>query len=139
MKKIISILLVLMMLFSITAFAENGPGGTPPGDPPGGGMGMPPGGAPGSGGFGGGTPPGGGTSSFEYTAANEITEVVDRIENEIMQRDSREIPSTEVGELVMKHLRQLDDVAYVRFASVYREFKDVDTFLEEILKIAKKS
>ncbi|MBQ6360842.1 MAG: transcriptional repressor NrdR [Lachnospiraceae bacterium] len=72
-------------------------------------------------------------------SANEITEVVDRIENEIMQRDSREIPSTEVGELVMKHLRQLDDVAYVRFASVYREFKDVDTFLEEILKIAKKS
>ena len=72
-------------------------------------------------------------------SANEITEVVDRIENEIMQRDSREIPSTEVGELVLKHLRQLDDVAYVRFASVYREFQDVDTFLEEILKLAKKS
>ncbi|MBR2592301.1 MAG: transcriptional repressor NrdR [Oscillospiraceae bacterium] len=71
-------------------------------------------------------------------SANQITEVVDRIENEILQRDSREISSTEVGEMVMQNLRDLDDVAYVRFASVYREFKDVDTFLEEILKIAKK-
>ena len=68
MKKILSILLVLMMLFSVTAFAENGPGGTPPGDPPSGEMGTPPDGAPGGtppdgapgngGGFGGGTPPG---------------------------------------------------------------------------------
>ncbi len=76
MKKILSILVVLMMLFSVTAFAENGPGGTPPGDPPGGGMGTPPDGAPG--GFGGGTPPGGGTSSFEYTAATEITEAAEQ-------------------------------------------------------------
>ncbi len=76
MKKILSILVVLMMLFSVTAFAENGPGGTPPGDPPGGGMGTPPDGAPG--GFGGGTPPGGSTSSFEYTAATEITEAAEQ-------------------------------------------------------------
>ena len=54
MKKILSILLVLMMLFSVTAFAESGPGGTPPGDPPSGEMGTPPDGAPGNGGgFGG--------------------------------------------------------------------------------------
>jgi len=66
MKKILSILLVLMMLFSVTAFAENGPGGTPPD------------GAPGDGGFGGGTPPGGSTSSFEYTAATEITEAAEQ-------------------------------------------------------------
>ena len=86
MKKILSILLVLMMLFSVTAFAENGPGGTPPGDPPSGEMGTPPDGAPGgtppdgmhgNGGFGGGTPPGGRTSSFEYTAATEITEAAE--------------------------------------------------------------
>ena len=78
MKKIFSILLVLMMLFSVTAFAENGPGGTPPGDPPSGEMGTPPGGAPGNGGFGGGTPPGGRTSSFEYKAATEITEAAEQ-------------------------------------------------------------
>ena len=76
MKKILSILLALMMLFSVTAFAENGPGGTPPGDPPGGEMGTPPDGAPG--GFGGGTPPGGDTSSFEYAAATEITEAAEQ-------------------------------------------------------------
>ena len=87
MKKILSILLVLMMLFSVTVFAGSGPGGTPPGDPPSGGMGTPPGGAPGFGGgtppggapgFGGGTPPGGSTSSFEYTAAVEITETAEQ-------------------------------------------------------------
>ena len=79
MKKILSILLVLMMLFSVTAFAESGPGGTPPGDPPSGEMGTPPDGAPGDGGgFGGGTPPGGSTSSFEYMAATEITEAAEQ-------------------------------------------------------------
>ena len=80
MKKILSIFLVLMMLFSVTAFAESGPGGTPPGDPPSGEMGTPPNGAPGNGGgFGGGTPPGGSTSSFEYTAAVEITEAAEQV------------------------------------------------------------
>ena len=75
MKKILSILLVLMMLFSVTAFAESGPGGTPPGDPPSGETGT----APGDGsGFGGGTPPGGSTSSFEYTAAAEIIEAAEQ-------------------------------------------------------------
>ena len=79
MKKILSILLVLTMLFSVTAFAENGPGGTPPGDLPSGEMGTPPDGASGDGGgFGGGTPPGGSTSSFEYTAATEITEAAEQ-------------------------------------------------------------
>ena len=81
MKKILSMILVLAMLCSGAALAENNPGGTPPGDPPSGAPGGfdggtppgdPPSGGPG-GGFGGGTPPGGGTSSFEYTAATEIT------------------------------------------------------------------
>ena len=80
---ILSILLLTTMLFSVTAVAENGPGGTPPsgdqgGTPPDGfGGGTPPDGAPGGGGFGGGTPPGGGTSSFEYSAATEITEATE--------------------------------------------------------------
>lgn len=68
-----------------------------------------------------------------------VSSMIDEIENEIMGREEKEIPSSEVGELVMEHLRQLDDVAYVRFASVYKEFKDVDTFLREIEKVAKKN
>ena len=68
----------------------------------------------------------------------QISTMIDEIENEIMGREEKEIPSSEVGEIVMEHLRRLDDVAYVRFASVYKEFKDVDTFLREIEKVAKK-
>ena len=67
-----------------------------------------------------------------------INDAVDDIENQIMTRDRREISTTEIGELVMDKLREIDDVAYVRFASVYREFKDVETFLREIEKLAKK-
>ena len=67
----------------------------------------------------------------------EITAAVDEIENRIMAREEREISSTEIGEMVMERLRRLDDVAYVRFASVYREFKDVDTFVREIEKLGK--
>ncbi|MCD8010762.1 MAG: transcriptional regulator NrdR [Lachnospiraceae bacterium] len=69
---------------------------------------------------------------------DEIHNLVDEVENQILSRDSREISSSEVGEMVMDRLRELDDVAYVRFASVYREFKDVETFLREIEKLAKK-
>lgn len=50
----------------------------------------------------------------------------------------REIPSSTIGELVMEELKSLDEVAYVRFASVYREFKDVNTFMAEIKKILDK-
>jgi transcriptional repressor NrdR len=46
-----------------------------------------------------------------------------------------EIPSTEIGELVMEKLKGLDEVAYVRFASVYRQFKDINTFMEELKKL----
>ncbi|MBQ8159982.1 MAG: hypothetical protein IJ083_04445 [Clostridia bacterium] len=79
MKKIMSLMLILAMLCTSAAFAQGGPGGTPPGDPPSGnggfGGGTPPGEPPEGmgGGFGGGTPPGGGTSSFEYAASTEIT------------------------------------------------------------------
>lgn len=63
--------------------------------------------------------------------------VANAIEAEIVNGLRREITSSEIGEMAMKHLRQLDDVAYVRFASVYREFKDAETFMREIEKIKK--
>lgn len=64
-----------------------------------------------------------------------IVEQVDRIEQELNGRIDREISSTEIGELAMQALKQLDYVAYVRFASVYREFKDVDEFVNEVKKL----
>ena len=51
-----------------------------------------------------------------------------------MSRGEREIPSTMLGEMVMSRIKNLDPVAYVRFASVYREFKDVETFMDELKK-----
>ena len=71
-------------------------------------------------------------------SVSQISAMVDNLESQIYARDDREISSAEIGEMVMEALREVDDVAYVRFASVYREFKDVDTFLREIEKIAKK-
>jgi len=68
----------------------------------------------------------------------EIQKTVDRIENEIFSREEKEISTTIIGEIVMDHLKELDEVAYVRFASVYREFKDVNTFMAEIKKILEK-
>lgn len=70
-------------------------------------------------------------------SADDIQKTVDAIETEIFSREEKEIPSSELGEIVMEKLRLLDAVAYVRFASVYREFKDVNTFMEEIKKILK--
>lgn len=61
-------------------------------------------------------------------------EMIDSIEGEIFQMEEREISSSRIGEIVMQHLKDLDAVAYVRFASVYREFKDIGTFMEEIKK-----
>jgi len=63
---------------------------------------------------------------------SQITELVDEVETEIFNMEEKEIPSTAIGEVVMKHLKDLDPVAYVRFSSVYREFKDVNTFMEEL-------
>ena len=60
------------------------------------------------------------------------------IENQIFNREEREISTAVIGELVMEKLKQVDEVAYVRFASVYREFKDVSTFMEELGKLLKK-
>lgn len=68
------------------------------------------------------------------TSANQIKELVDAVENEVFGREEKEIPSRIIGEIVMNKLKDLDAVAYVRFASVYREFKDVNTFMEELKK-----
>ncbi len=67
--------------------------------------------------------------------AEEITRIVDEIERETFERQSPEIASDEIGEMIMERLKQLDDVAYIRFASVYREFKDVTEFMEELKSI----
>ena len=61
--------------------------------------------------------------------------MVDEIENEIFATGEKEVPTSRIGELVMDKLKSVDQVAYVRFASVYREFKDVNTFVEEIGKL----
>lgn len=64
-----------------------------------------------------------------------INACVDAVENAVFNMEAREIPSSSIGEIVMEHLKELDQVAYVRFASVYREFKDVNTFMDELKKL----
>ena len=68
-------------------------------------------------------------------SAKQIQDIVDSVETEIYSKEEREIPSSVIGELVMEKLKDVDSVAYVRFASVYREFKDVNTFMNELKKI----
>ncbi|MBA4700442.1 transcriptional regulator NrdR [Faecalicatena contorta] len=65
-------------------------------------------------------------------SAAEIQKTIDALELEIFNREEKEIPSSLIGEIVMDKLKELDPVAYVRFASVYREFKDVNTFMTEL-------
>ena len=71
-------------------------------------------------------------------STQQINSMIDEIETEVFNREEKEIETSAIGELVMKKLQLLDEVAYVRFASVYREFKDVNTFMEEISKLLKK-
>ena len=68
-------------------------------------------------------------------SVDQITSLVDEIETIIFGLEEKEIPSSKIGEIVMDKLKDLDAVAYVRFASVYREFKDVNTFMKELKKI----
>jgi transcriptional repressor NrdR len=63
---------------------------------------------------------------------NDLKEVVDGIERTLYQNEAKEIPTSMIGESVMDALKAIDQVAYVRFASVYRQFKDVDSFMEEL-------
>lgn len=65
----------------------------------------------------------------------QIEQIVDEIENTVLNSLEKEITSAKIGELVMEKLKEVDEVAYVRFASVYRQFKDINTFMEELKKI----
>ena len=71
-------------------------------------------------------------------SADAIQKTVNAVETEVFNREEKEVSSTVIGEIVMDKLKSLDAVAYVRFASVYREFKDVNTFMEEIKKFLDK-
>jgi transcriptional repressor NrdR len=68
-------------------------------------------------------------------SAEAIENCIDEIENKIFNLEVKEIDSKQIGEIVMDQLVNLDQVAYVRFASVYREFKDVNTFMNELKKL----
>ncbi len=70
-------------------------------------------------------------------SVQKITTLVDEVENEVFNMEDKEIPSEVIGELVMNKLKDLDAVAYVRFASVYREFKDINTFMDELKSVLK--
>ena len=79
------------------------------------------------------------TACEKRPVSNEqLEDVTDRIERQCMEAFDKEVPSKVVGNLIMQELRQLDQVAYVRFASVYREFKDVSQFLEELKPMLEK-
>ena len=65
----------------------------------------------------------------------DVQEIVKRIENELQNSLTNEIPSAKIGDMAMELLREQDAVAYVRYASVHREFKDVETFMEELQKL----
>ena len=68
-------------------------------------------------------------------SATQINLLIDSVETAVFNREEKEIPSGIIGELVMNKLKNLDTVAYVRFASVYREFKDINTFMDELKKV----
>ncbi|MDD3413975.1 MAG: transcriptional regulator NrdR [Lachnospiraceae bacterium] len=68
-------------------------------------------------------------------SADQITQLVDEVETDIFNMEEKEVSSNVIGELVMNKLKDLEAVAYVRFASVYREFKDINTFMDELKKV----
>lgn len=68
-------------------------------------------------------------------SVDQLEETMNNIENDIYNLGDKEVESSVIGELVMEHLKSLEQVAYVRFASVYREFKDVNTFMSELKKM----
>ena len=65
-------------------------------------------------------------------SVEQISAVIDKVESEIFKKEEREMSTIAIGEMVLEQLKQLDSVAYIRFASVYREFEDIDTFMKEI-------
>lgn len=71
-------------------------------------------------------------------SVNQINQLIDEVETEIFNREEKEISSAVIGELIMDKLKNLEAVAYVRFASVYREFKDINTFMDELKSVLNK-
>ncbi|MBO4687736.1 MAG: transcriptional repressor NrdR [Clostridiales bacterium] len=71
-------------------------------------------------------------------SSEQLTSIVTYVENQIQNTAKREISTIEIGEMVMQQLKDIDEVAYVRFASVYRQFKDVNSFMEELQDMLKK-
>ena len=65
----------------------------------------------------------------------ELEKIADEIEQELQSALEREISTVDIGEMVMRRIKEVDEVAYVRFASVYRSFKDINTFMEELTKL----
>jgi len=65
----------------------------------------------------------------------DLERIVDKVEQSLQECGDREIPTSKIGETVMKELHELDEVAYVRFASVYRQFKDINQFMDELKDI----
>jgi transcriptional repressor NrdR len=70
-------------------------------------------------------------------AMDRIEKFIDELERDLVESEAKEVPSQELGERVMKKLRELDEVAYVRFASVYRSFRDIDEFRSELDKMVR--
>lgn len=79
-------------------------------------------------------------SCYKQNVKNEdLDALVDDIEAELLNNLRSDVPTREIGEMVMVRLQKLDEVSYVRFASVYREFKDIDTFLHAINQLRSKN
>ncbi len=70
---------------------------------------------------------------------SDIEKLIDDIESKLYNMLEREVTSEKIGEMVMERLKDVDDIAYVRFASVYRQFKDINSFMDELAKIIKKA
>ncbi|HIY20972.1 MAG TPA: transcriptional regulator NrdR [Candidatus Flavonifractor merdigallinarum] len=70
-------------------------------------------------------------------AFDALERIADEIEQTLQNEMTREITTTQIGEMVMERLRNVDEVAYIRFVSVYRQFKDISTFMEELRKLLK--
>lgn len=70
---------------------------------------------------------------------SQLEKIADDIEQELQSNLEREVKTVDVGEMVMSRLKEIDEVAYVRFASVYRSFKDINTFMEELSKLLTES
>ena len=71
-------------------------------------------------------------------SAEDVERIIDQIEAELRKSGKKELPSKQIGDLVIKKLKKLDEIAYIRFASVYRQFADISDFEKELSKLSKK-